>query len=702
MDRNEALKLLKEGRIEEWNQRRASAEETPPLEKANLIEADLSDANLSGADLSRVDLSQANLSGADLSGADLSGAKLSVAFLSGANLSGAKLIEANLRLAFLIEANLIEANLSRANLSEANLSGANLSGAKLIEANLRLAFLIEANLSGANLIKANLIEAILIKADLRGATLSGATLSGANLIEADLRGADLRGADLIEAILIEANLSGANLSGANLIKANLIEAKLRGAKLRGAKLRGAKLRGANLSLTNLSLAFLSGANLSGAQPSPPPVPPELDGRSGSKAGPSPTATTAERVFEEEDGTAETRRLPEPLAPAAGPSPTASTAERVFEEEDGTAETRRLPEPLAPAAGPSPTASTAERVFEEEDGTAETRRLPEPLAPALDKRPTQRLKRLVRRVSLLIGRLISVDWRGADPVDCTVFAPPSVARGDWLSVQVFAHRPDQAEEARGLAQEIDQQARKRGFKSLEIGIKRGTRLTFHLHVPGIEFSTSIQSLIWQGRPNYVHFAAKTPSEFPIGTVIGRVTVSQDSIPIGSIIFRLDIVEKNGPPRAPNTLLSDTNANRRSSLLPVGDEIRRYKMAFISYAMKDLPEVIKRVQMLRFEGISYFQDLLKLEPGDRWERKLYHYIDRSDLFLLFWSTNAKQSKWVLEEVRYAIKRKGDNEFAPPEIFPVIIEGPPPPEPPKELAHLHFNDYLTYFMIPHDQTH
>ena len=84
----------------------------------------------------------------------------------------------------------------------------------------------------------------------------------------------------------------------------------------------------------------------------------------------------------------------------------------------------------------------------------------------------------------------------------------------------------------------------------------------------------------------------------------------------------------------------------------------------------------------------------------EGKLYRHIDRSDLFLLFWSTNAKESKWVLEEARYAIKRKGDNEFAPPEIFPVIIEGPPVPEPPKELAHLHFNDYLIYFMIPQDK--
>jgi hypothetical protein len=78
-----------------------------------------------------------------------------------------------------------------------------------------------------------------------------------------------------------------------------------------------------------------------------------------------------------------------------------------------------------------------------------------------------------------------------------------------------------------------------------------------------------------------------------------------------------------------------------------------------------------------------------------RELYRHIDRSDLFLLFWSTQARQSKWVLEEVRYALKRKGDDDQAPPKSVPIVLEGPPPPPPPDELAHLHFNDYLLYFM-------
>lgn len=123
---------------------------------------------------------------------------------------------------------------------------------------------------------------------------------------------------------------------------------------------------------------------------------------------------------------------------------------------------------------------------------------------------------------------------------------------------------------------------------------------------------------------------------------------------------------------------------------------YKKAFISYASPDRKEVLKRVQMLELSGIKFFQDLLSLNPGERWERALYREIDGSDVFFLFWSSDAKKSEWVMKEVDYALKRKGNSDFAPPEIIPVIIEGPPLVSPPPELAHLQFNDHLIYFMV------
>ena len=223
MNREEAISLLRERRIEEWNRRRKTDTEIPSLTGANLSEADLSGANLSGANLSGANLSGANLSGANLSEADLSEANLSEANLSGANLSGANLSGANLergqpqrgqpqrgqpqrgrpqrgqpqrgqpqrgqpqrgqpqrgqpQRGHLSGADLSEADLSGANLSGANLSGANLSGADLSGANLS-----EANLSGADLSDTILFRARIIRCQLANAVFENAEVTDCQVHE---------------------------------------------------------------------------------------------------------------------------------------------------------------------------------------------------------------------------------------------------------------------------------------------------------------------------------------------------------------------------------------------------------------------------------------------------------------------------------------------------------------------------------------
>jgi type VI secretion system protein ImpC len=269
----------------------------------------------------------------------------------------------------------------------------------------------------------------------------------------------------------------------------------------------------------------------------------------------------------------------------------------------------------------------------------------------------------------------------DPVDCTVFAPPEASPGAALLVQVFAHIPEQASQVEALARQFDEESQRRAFKSLETQVVRGSRLWFHLVMPGLVIDDPIQVMTWTGRPESVQFGVGVPRAQRPGNVIGTVTVSLDSIPIGHIKFKLRVIETSRTP--------STDAE------PTGADAHRYQLAFISYASADRPKVLMRVQMLAAVGIRYFQDLLDLDPGDRWERELYRHVDECDLFLLFWSSFAKQSEWVLKEVKYALSRKADGEFLPPEIRPVIIEGPPIVPPPDELSHLHFNDRLLYFM-------
>lgn len=269
----------------------------------------------------------------------------------------------------------------------------------------------------------------------------------------------------------------------------------------------------------------------------------------------------------------------------------------------------------------------------------------------------------------------------DLVECSVFAPPAAARGVTLMVQVFAHLREQAEEAARMAAEFDEEARRRAVKTLSSKIARGSALMFDLTIANWELADPVQSLTWNGNAESVQFFVDVPPNCKPGNVPCKLTVSQNSVPLGHISFMLKVAES-------------ADATPQLESAPAGESAKRYSYAFVSYASADRSEVIERVQMLETMGIKYFQDVLSLDPGDRWEKKLYENIDKCDLFLLFWSHAAKESPWVMKEVEYAIARKHGNDDTPPEIKPVIIEGPPLVPPPENLKQLHFNDRLLYF--------
>lgn len=264
----------------------------------------------------------------------------------------------------------------------------------------------------------------------------------------------------------------------------------------------------------------------------------------------------------------------------------------------------------------------------------------------------------------------------DAVDCAVFSQREARAGDSVLVQVFAYMPGYADEAREQAREYDEEAKKLGCVSLATEIMRGAALTFEMVFRNMVIPDPVLGLVWRGKTQSVQFEVPIPSNCNSANLIGKVLISQDSVPIGQILFKIKVVGRSAA--------ADTSCR------PGGDA-HRYRKAFISYASKDRPEVLRRVQMLAAVGISYFQDVLDLEPGDRWTQKLYEHMDQSDVLFLFWSTAAKESEWVKREWQYGLERKGA-DF----IHPVIIEGPPAPEPPPELADLHFADKLLYFIV------
>lgn len=268
----------------------------------------------------------------------------------------------------------------------------------------------------------------------------------------------------------------------------------------------------------------------------------------------------------------------------------------------------------------------------------------------------------------------------DQVDCSVFAPPEIQKGEDIFIQVWLHLPQLGDQAKAMAVEFDESATQRAFQSLKVPLEKGDELSFVLETEGIEINNKVQHITWNGSIQSVQFAASVPPDFAKSKAIFTLRVFMGEMPVGHIMF---IIKTTSEPVA-------------AVAQPLGTEAKRYKKAFISYSSKDRDEVLKRVQMLDKVGIEYFQDVLNLNPGERWERKLYENINDSDVFFLFWSTAAKDSKWVLQELEYAIKRKQGIDDNPPLIQPVPIEGPPIVSPPEILGHMHFNDRILYFIM------
>lgn len=189
----------------------------------------------------------------------------------------------------------------------------------------------------------------------------------------------------------------------------------------------------------------------------------------------------------------------------------------------------------------------------------------------------------------------------------------------------------------------------------------------------------------------------PRQFAIVAIVGRlqkigpkrqrrkpvpilIAAIRSGVPIGSIRFTVPI---------------EVNASKKAIEIR-GESAKRFERAFVSYASEDRVSVLEYAQVLNVSGIEIFQDVLSLEPGERWKQRLYVEIDRSDLFLLFWSKAASESKWVIAEAEHALRRYNKTGSQTPVIRPILLEGPPIPEIPATLKSIHFNDKFRYMIL------
>ena len=272
-----------------------------------------------------------------------------------------------------------------------------------------------------------------------------------------------------------------------------------------------------------------------------------------------------------------------------------------------------------------------------------------------------------------------DSRVPDVVDVSAFAPDGARPGDTVLIQIFLHKVGETVQATALAKEADAEAARRGVATLTSQVQRGQRVDVLLEATGLSVDEPFQCLVWWGFPRSCNFIASIPARTAAQAVHVRVRLRLDNVPVGMLAFALKIAGSAEP---------HTQSELR------GDAARRYQYAFLSYASADRSEVLKRAQALKAARIDFFHDLLSLEPGRRWLPRLYEEIDRCDVFVLFWSSNAAKSEWVRRESERALDRRRKSAEELPDIAPIILEFPVPP-PPDEMKDIQFSDSLWYII-------
>lgn len=86
-------------------------------------------------------------------------------------------------------------------------------------------------------------------------------------------------------------------------------------------------------------------------------------------------------------------------------------------------------------------------------------------------------------------------------------------------------------------------------------------------------------------------------------------------------------------------------------------------FVSYSTRDLAVVVDLQELLGRAGAKTFVAEYSVPPGTSLPASILQAIKESDLFLLLWSTHAKTSEWVPQEIGVA---KGAGK----EIMPLVL--------------------------------
>ncbi len=266
-----------------------------------------------------------------------------------------------------------------------------------------------------------------------------------------------------------------------------------------------------------------------------------------------------------------------------------------------------------------------------------------------------------------------DARADDPIQFSAYYPIEVRPNEWQPLRAYVFRQHAADDVeRDAERELGDLLAgiRRAGEAARAAIREGALISAEPQLDGFQFNPPSASLAFFEDWQRFDFKLRAHTARPYAAVNGRITFRVEGVIVADLPLSIYVSPEAGAAR------------------PVGQTAaaaRPYRAIFCSYSHRDTPVVLRIEKAIKVLGDAFLRDATTLRSGEAWNAGLLTLIDRADLFQLFWSAAAAQSRFVRQEWEYALARM-NRERIPAFIRPVYWQEPMPP-PPAELAHIHF---------------
>jgi hypothetical protein len=201
----------------------------------------------------------------------------------------------------------------------------------------------------------------------------------------------------------------------------------------------------------------------------------------------------------------------------------------------------------------------------------------------------------------------------------------------------------------------------------VKIPRGTPITVVPACEGIAFNPELVTFRWEREYHRTIFELTGTRELAGRAANGDVNIFAGPLLLARISFSIFFDTKE-PAVAGQSYQEDT-----AKMFDVED-------VFISYAHMDTDVVNLLKDFIKAFGHRIWIDTEDLQTGEIWSEEIERAIETADVFQLFWSQNAANSKYVRREYEYALERKKP-------VCPVYWTPKLEPNPPAKLSRIQF---------------